>query len=391
MRRDQNVVGRTVSRSRWAWLAAVTVVAMVPTLADLGTTAAPAQALPASCGWSIRKGAPNPQYAGLKDIDGAGAGNIWAVGSKGALGAPLIMRYNGRRWSTVPTPDPSNFVGLEGIDVKSHRNAWAVGWYSNGSRLQTLILHWNGLRWTRTPSPNPLTGDNLLFDVVTAGPDKAWAVGTDNLNADAGRRTIILRWNGTRWVNDRPTRARGYLSGVALRSGKVFAVGGNVNLDPMVQRRKANGWVSAKIPTEGPTRRLFSIDVAPRGPFRGVGTKAGNPNGRTFAMHSKPSGWVNDATPSRGSYVNQLFDVSARSRTEAWAVGYRETSTFRDRTLTLRFHNGSWSLIPSPNPNGRDVGLSGVYAVPNKRGVWAVGTKHDSINAARPLVMHFHC
>lgn len=342
----------------------------------------------ARCSWSIAS-APNPRYADLSDIDGVGARQIWAVGSRQAAGAPLAMRWNGRRWARIPTPDPSSFVGLEGVAVGSFRNAWAVGWYWNGSRLQTLILRWNGVRWARVPSPNPLRGDNLLFDVAIGGPNNAWAVGTNNLHPGAGDRKIILRWNGTRWVNDRPGSGRGSLESVATRSGTVLAAGHDGD-GPLVMRRTPSGWVTSPM-TRDALHGLQSIDAADSGPFRAVGTRLRPSRIATRAMHSGPSGWVEDATPNRGRGLNVLHDVSTRNGTAAWAVGFSETDRFVDRTLTLRFSNGSWSLVASPNPNRRDSVLRGVYAVPRSRVVWAVGLKTDSISASHPLVMRYHC
>jgi hypothetical protein len=343
-----------------------------------------------ACEWSITT-APNPRFADLRDIDGSGPDNIWAVGSADAGGAPLAMHWNGRRWATVPTPDRSNLAGLEGVAVSSRRNAWAVGWTFKRSRLTTLILHWDGDRWSRTPSPNPLAGPNLLFGVAIAGPQRAFAVGTNNGNSAVGSRTIILRWTGTRWVNDHPSPTEGALSGVAVQSNAIMAVGtSRETLEPLVERRTASGWTDQEVVPDD-LADLLSVDAAGAGPFRGVGQGPSHPGSfGTWAMHSTPGGWVNDTAPNKNDQINVLYDVSARTASQAWAVGYYERPSFLRRTLTLRFASGTWSIVDSPNPNGRHTELNGVYAVPGSNVVWAVGRKSSAV-ASHPLVMQFHC
>lgn len=40
---------------------------------------------------------------GLMAVAATSATNAWAVGSKGAVSSPLILHWNGRKWSSVPT------------------------------------------------------------------------------------------------------------------------------------------------------------------------------------------------------------------------------------------------------------------------------------------------
>ena len=54
----------------------------------------------------------------------------------------------------MPSPNPSAGSVLDGVAATSAGNAWAVG--STPSLAgSTLILHWNGKAWTRVPSPKP--------------------------------------------------------------------------------------------------------------------------------------------------------------------------------------------------------------------------------------------
>ena len=67
---------------------------------------------------------------------------------------------------------------LSGVAVTSAGNAWAVGSYTSGpAGSKTLILRWNGTKWTQVASPNPGTS-NQLNAVRAWSASNAWAVGS---------------------------------------------------------------------------------------------------------------------------------------------------------------------------------------------------------------------
>lgn len=78
-------------------------------------------------------------------------------------------------------------------------NAWAVGYYVSGTVVRTLIVHWNGVKWRPVQSPNPSgpSSFNQLKAVAATSSRSAWAVG--DYNNGSGSRTLIVRWNGTKW------------------------------------------------------------------------------------------------------------------------------------------------------------------------------------------------
>jgi hypothetical protein len=86
-----------------------------------------------------------------------------------------------------------------------------------------------------------------------------------------------------------------------------------------------------------------------------------------------------------------LYDVDARSASEAWAVGSYEVSIGRTRTLVATWNGSAWAPVATPNanPDGYNS-LGGVRAVPNASGmVWAVGTYSDPISSidSRALIL----
>jgi len=93
--------------------------------------------------------------------------NVWAVGQ---FAVPIsrdqrpIEHWNGTRWQMVPitlppSPNSGEFAALYGIAALSASNVWAVGEaisnYHANPLYRTLIVHWNGKKWSPVPSPTP--------------------------------------------------------------------------------------------------------------------------------------------------------------------------------------------------------------------------------------------
>ncbi|HEX2321835.1 MAG TPA: hypothetical protein VHJ18_22880 [Streptosporangiaceae bacterium] len=99
-----------------------------------------------------------------------------AVGNQGRT---LIVHWNGRTWSRVPSPSPGVAV-LEAVSVRSASDAWAVGFYSreiSSPGKRSLILHWNGSAWSVARSGVLGRGGSQLAAVTAVSKDDAWAVG----------------------------------------------------------------------------------------------------------------------------------------------------------------------------------------------------------------------
>jgi hypothetical protein len=179
------------------------------------------------------------RFTGLFGVAAISAKSAWAVGSysNGKARQTLIAAWNGKSWNQVRSPDPGGAAHdsrLTGIAVVSPRDAWAAGYYQTAQAFRrTLILHWNGKSWTQVPSPDPggPTHGNLLFGVAATSARNAWAVGYDTTTA--GATTLVLHWDGKAWARvSSPNRATGpapdidQLQGVTATSARnAWAVG----------------------------------------------------------------------------------------------------------------------------------------------------------------------
>jgi hypothetical protein len=147
---------------------------------------------------------PSPDGGGsgeLYSVSAVSRSNIWAFGTTGSKA--LIMHWNGARWSRLRPHVPGRFNLLGGVSAAAPSAVWAVGWYyvrraGGGHATKTLVLRWNGTRWRHVPSPNPgASNSDVLNSVSASSPSRAWAVGYSG--ADPKSRVVVLRWNGTRW------------------------------------------------------------------------------------------------------------------------------------------------------------------------------------------------
>jgi hypothetical protein len=93
---------------------------------------------------------------------------------------------------------------LEGADIRARADGWAVGSQCTRrcQRGSTLIERWNGRRWSRVPSPDVARVPvQVLYGVRAVSARDAWAVGIYLTSRDEAVRTLIEHWNGRRWAS----------------------------------------------------------------------------------------------------------------------------------------------------------------------------------------------
>ncbi|MER5324799.1 hypothetical protein [Streptosporangium roseum] len=118
----------------------------------------------------------------------AGKSDGWAVGDTG--GRPLITRLSGGRWKTFHVPDiPGGY--LRDIHLDGPKRALAVGGvYDDSGRAGPLILSWNGKKWSRLTPPG---GDVRLYGVTGDRKGRFWISGVD---LERPGEAFLLRYDG---------------------------------------------------------------------------------------------------------------------------------------------------------------------------------------------------
>jgi len=92
-------------------------------------------------------------------------------------------------------------------------------------------------------------------------------------------------------------------------------------------------------------------------------------------------------SPDVPGTTSYLWDVQARTATDAWAVGGYVDATGRSYALALHWDGQQWSVLPSPTFGTASAMLDAVTA--SGGGVWAVGETDDAHDGGRPLVEQF--
>jgi hypothetical protein len=144
------------------------------------------------------------------------ADSCWGAGSYGSTKSPVtnlneILHWNGTTWTKVTTPNPDGTGTGAGNELfaatcVSSANCWAVGNYGSttvgAGAGRNEALRWNGRKWREVKTPNPggtATGElNELLGVRCVSSGNCWAVGILE-NVTNGIRDEILHWNGKKW------------------------------------------------------------------------------------------------------------------------------------------------------------------------------------------------
>lgn len=159
--------------------------------------------------WSVvqspsghRPDAPDVTNESLSAVDAATTEDAWAVGSVRTSGQnfTIVEHWNGTQWSFVTAPNPGYTNWLDGVEVVSANDVWAVGHYAPRYGVNmTLIEHWDGTQWSVIPSPNVGTAGSTLYGVSALGTGDVWAVGYYVDSKTGLNEPLTEHWDGTQW------------------------------------------------------------------------------------------------------------------------------------------------------------------------------------------------
>jgi hypothetical protein len=222
-----------------------------------------------------------PGLSGLQGVSALAANNIWAVGQD-YYGKAMVLRFDGSTWRSQRVPLPSGTYGstLSGVVAVAPDNVWAIGssWPITIAH-KPMLVHFDGRRWSSVPLPalpaqtqlnaiaarsgvvavigsvlSPSPGYPIilvrangkwkalptamlapsgklasLHGVTYAGPGALWIVGStsNGPNGTGPQTTAAWRWQGGRWSAYAPDhRTDSYLTSVAAAGPQqVWAAG----------------------------------------------------------------------------------------------------------------------------------------------------------------------
>jgi hypothetical protein len=386
----------------------VTALVVIGALAAAGRPAAASAvraAAPPTCpGWVVvRPPDPGAHLNALLGVAVLSARDVWAVGDytdASGLYKTLIVQWNGKAWRRVPSPNPgigSNY--LASITAVSPSNIWAVGDYSNQSggitSDKTLVLHWNGRAWSQVPSPSPGSFIDEVNTVRRVSATSIWAVG---MYARSGSpdRSLILHWNGRAWSqvpSPNPGRLNNSLDGLAAVSAssvwttELYNNSSGMAGTSLILHWNGRRWGRVAAGPSG--SELIDVSASSAMNAWAVGSDS---KGLSMALHWNGRAWRRVPTPNIQPHqlTNGLQSVTVLSPTSAWAVGVAQNgfSTFEGTAIEMHWNGRAWSMMRSPATGGGNSGLFGVQAT-SAVSPWAVGEYGLSNQVQRTLV--FRC
>ena len=216
----------------------------------------------------------------LRSVQGSGANSVWATGNGGDM-----LFFNGTTWSAQTSGTNQDLLGLS---VVTASNVVAVG-------NRRASARWNGTTWTSTVAALP----NVAFPAIwSADDDRVWFGGANG---------VIVRWNGTGFVNTATGTNRAINALWGLDHNNLWAVGSNGT----ILKWNGSAW-SAQ--TSGVTATLTGIWGVSATQVWAVGA-----NGTILR-------WNGTAWSSMNSGVTiDLNAVWARDGSNLWAVGQNGT------------------------------------------------------------------
>ncbi len=200
----------------------------------------------------------------------------------------LIEHWNGRVWAVVASPDPgasasfaqpcgpshplTSVNALSGVVTLRHDDAWSVGHYWDGTANRTLILHWNGQRWLRVISRNASVAENVLYSVAAVSARAIWAAGTYRPTPNGHYRTLIERWNGRAWRVVPSANVAGQdnqLYAIAARARNIWAVGRHDSIGggPLAEYWNGRNWAIVPAQKSGDCACSINFNGVAVGPW----------------------------------------------------------------------------------------------------------------------------
>jgi hypothetical protein len=352
----------------------------------------------------------------LDSVAAASPDDAWAVGFSGSTitdGGTLMLHWDGRTWSRVASLQVLDGVPgvLSDVTAVSDSDAWAVGVTAAASASgesagagKPLLVHWDGSRWSQVAG---LPAVNGSLSAITMSSHSGWAVGS--FVVDGHPRPLILRWDGAVWRQEPAPAGVGDLSlaGVAVSSaGTAWAIGdapveaiGEAPVEgsfatvrSVLLRWSGSSWQRVSFPLAGPANWLSDMAVGPDGTAWAVGQDATatalniHTNAPPLSMRWTGATW--QAMPVPGP-KGGFYGVTIAPGGAVWAVGGDAIGA-----VAMRWTGSAWDSVPVPEDLGPAANgtLNGV-AFSSPADGWAVGVDWVTGRGARqenlPLIVHW--
>lgn len=320
--------------------------------------------------WSVSSApVPRATWSRLYGIACAGARSCFAVGSKnvGSVFAPVTLteRWDGSKWSTVPSLAPSRSIDseLNAVSCPTRRFCMAVGDkdFNRTGVTSNIAELWNGTRWTVVPSAAPAKSSTLLTSVSCRTPSNCTAAGWWGPQTGNAEYPLTTHWNGKRWrvtPNPHPPKLNDSLMfGISCPAGNGCIATGEFfthtnqgfKSSNLAERSHRARWSVLATPDPGSRDQLSAVSCSGRHACMSVGNYVGRAAEVTLAELWNGRRWVVLSTPSPPRSASGLTGISCVKPALCVASGAYGTAR-GILTLTEVWRHRRWRIVPSPSP-----------------------------------------
>ena len=232
-----------------------------------------------------------------------GPGRVWVFDVFAPSRHPFAAFWNGRSWERRPLP-----MSPLAVSALSPTNMWVVGESGlavsvNGGRtgpLREAARHWDGRRWHTVPLPDPvLAGGHEFIPAAAAaqGAQSLWVQGPVTSPSTGPGPNQLLRWDGHQWTRTAsPVKGFNLLGAMSLdgQGGVWFATLGDA-LQSQLAHFGGGRW-TVQNPPRFAGARVVVIDLAQVPGTRSV-LAAGTTGPPIAASKGHPSGVILEHRP----------------------------------------------------------------------------------------------
>lgn len=355
--------------------------------------------------WAVQATPKLPGAEGslLQAVACGAVNSCTAVGFYDHAGTDLALaeRWNGRKWTVQPIPQPggSDGSGLNGVKCPTTTVCTAVGFYDVASATRThdeirvdmaLAERWNGQKWFVQPTPKISGAGYSIFQAVGCPTAKTCTAVGDYENSSNLQVALAERWNGTDWVLQTAANPSGgqneVLNGVACPTANICtAVGSYENSSDvgvtLGEWWNGTDWVVQTTPNPNGSsdNELYGVSCTGPSACTAVGDHSSDSGDHPLVEVWNGTVWQLQLPPSPpGSKNSDLYGVSCSASRSCSGVGdYLSRSDFTF-PLVERWNGTRWQGQSAPSTTG--PGESYLYEVvcPTARACTAVGESEDS-------------
>jgi hypothetical protein len=181
----------------------------------------------------------------------------------------------------------------------------------------------------------------------------------------------------------------------ALSSQDVWSVGYYIKTDQsswrtLIEHWNGKRWTVVRSPRAAPSAILYDVTAVSPSDVWAVGLRANSSRLDQIPLieHWNGTAWSLVASPR---VPGVLGEMAVASPDDIWAAGFRQVAggTRPATTLVEHWNGTSWQLVPTPSPSKYGDVLGGI-SVAGPNDVWAMGQAGTSAHDTAPLAEHWN-